>query len=257
MINSIIMKKIIVAVAMLYSTIGLAQQQEYKLDRNTLIKMNEQYTPQPKVVTAADMSNLIAAPSDATILFDGKDLSAWKGAKGEPKWEIRDGVLCIKPHTGGIRTKESFGDCQIHIEWMIPEGTTGKSQQRGNSGIYIQERYEVQILDSYKSESYVKGQAASIYKQHAPLVNACSPQGKWNVYDIIFTAPTFKADGTLKTYAYITVLHNGVLVQNNSLVIGETEYDKLPTYNSHGDAPIFLQDHSNEVRFRNIWVRKL
>ena len=160
--------------------------------------------------------------------------------------------MSVKPKSGAILTKDKFGDCQVHIEWMIPKGTKGESQQRGNSGIFLQDRYEVQILDNYNNETYVKGQAGSIYKQHAPLANVCRPQGEWNTYDIIFTAPTFKKDGTLKSYARMTVLHNGVLVQNNATVMGSTMYVGPASYNNHGDAPIRLQDHGNVVNFENM-----
>ncbi|MBR4778775.1 MAG: DUF1080 domain-containing protein, partial [Bacteroidaceae bacterium] len=154
----------------------------------------------------------------------------------------------------------SFGDFQLHIEWMVPKDIHGSGQGRGNSGVYLQDRYEIQVLDSYENETYVNGQAASIYKQSAPLVNPCRKPGEWNVYDIIYTAPTFKADGTYRTRPVVTVLFNGVLVQNNTTIIGTTEYIGLPQFGPHGDGPIRLQSHgdpSEPISYRNIWIRKL
>ncbi len=254
------MKKRILAILALVvaSTYVVSAQPKYELDRATMIHMTEDWEPQPAVVTAGVGANMVAPPSDAIVLFDGKDLSEWQKRDGsDAGWEVSDEILSIVPHSGPIVSKRKFDDCQIHLEWMIPVGTTGESQQRGNSGIYIAQRYEVQILDSYNSQTYVKGQAGSIYKQHAPLVNACKPQGEWNTYDIIYTAPRFKKDGTVRDYAKITVLHNGVLVQNDATVFGGTSYTDLPTYSEHGAAPLQLQDHSNKICYRNIWVREL
>lgn len=251
------MKKIILPILTLVVT-AVGAQQTYELDRATMIHMTEDWEPQPAVVTAGVGANMVAPPSDAIVLFDGSDLSEWQKKDGSaPVWAVEDNILSTVPQSGFIITKREFDDCQIHLEWMIPEGTTGESQQRGNSGVYIAERYEVQILDNYNSKTYVKGQAGSIYKQHAPLVNVCKPQGEWNTYDIIYTAPRFKKDGTVRSYAKITVLHNGVLVQNNVTVFGATSYTDLPVYDEHGAAPILLQDHNNKVCFRNIWVREL
>lgn len=219
----------------------------------------EFWQPQPKVVTPGDFDHLVAPPSDAIVLFGGRNLDAWKSRNdgGSAKWDIGNGYFVVKAGTGDIVTKQPFGDCQLHIEWMIPEGESGESQGRGNSGVFLQERYEVQILDNYQNETYANGQAGSIYKQYPPLVNAMQKQGKWNVYDIIFTAPRFKEDGTLHSHATITVLHNGVVVQNHSMILGPTEYVGIPKYKEHGKAPIVLQDHGNPVHFRNIWIREL
>ena len=163
----------------------------------------------------------------------------------------------VKAKSGNIQTKRNFGDCQLHIEWCTPENVSDTGQLRSNSGVFLQSLYEVQILDSYLNDTYWNGQAGSIYKQSAPLVNACQKPGKWNTYDIIYTAPRFKDDGTLHSHGRITVLHNGVLIQNNTLILGTTEFIGFPKTVAHGRGPIVLQDHLNPVRFRNIWIREL
>ena len=192
-------------------------------------------------------------PSDATLLFDGKDLSQW--TNGE-KWEVRDGFAI--PRETGITSKQSFGDCQLHLEWATPAEVSGDGQGRGNSGVYLMERYEVQILDSYENKTYFDGQAGSIYKQHPPLVNACRKPGEWQTYDILFTAPRFNAQGKLTRPGYVTVLQNGVVVQNHFELLGGTFYEKPPAYEAHPHkAPIHIQFHGNPVRFRNIWIREM
>jgi hypothetical protein len=223
--------------------------------------MSEFWTPQPKIVTPGSASEnaIISPPSDAVVLFDGQDLSAWKSNNkdgGEPKWTVKDGILTATP-TGSIETKQHFENFQLHIEWKISEDVTGKGQGRGNSGVYMQGRYEVQILDSYRSETYANGQAGSIYKQAPPLVNAMRKPGEWNVYDIIYSAPIFKKDGTYRIPPRITVIHNGIVIQNNTTIAGTTEYIGFPKVVEHGAGPILLQDHGNAVNFRNIWIREL
>ena len=206
----------------------------------------------PATVGASDI--YVTAPSDAIVLFDGSGLEEWVGPKGAaPGWQVADGVLTIVPGTGEIGTKRVFHDFQLHIEWSEPVDIQG----RGNSGIFLQGRYEIQVLDNYHNETYASGGAGSIYKQHAPLVNAMRAPGQWNVYDIIYEAPTFKKDGTFRTYPHVTVLHNGVVVQNHTEILGTTEYVGFPHQRAHGDGPIILQDHGNPVRFRNIWIREL
>ena len=228
-------------------------------------QMSEFYSPQVAKVTPGD-AQTSSAPSDAIVLFDGKDLSKWQSSRGgEAGWKVNpDGTFTVNKDTsnggGNIMTKESFRDFQLHIEWRIPENITGKGQARGNSGVYLQGKYELQILDSYDNETYVNGQAGAFYKQSAPLVNPCRKPGEWNVYDIIYTAPTFKEDGTYRTYPFATVIFNGVVIQNNTMLIGTTEYIGFPTVSSHGDGPILLQCHgdkSEPISFRNIWLRKL
>ncbi|MCA9066103.1 MAG: DUF1080 domain-containing protein [Planctomycetaceae bacterium] len=192
-------------------------------------------------------------PSDAVVLFDGTDLSAWENGE---KWKIEDGAMVIGK--GDVRTKESFGDCQLHIEWSAPVPATGSGQGRGNSGIFLMNTYELQVLDSYENETYNDGQAGAIYKQTPPMVNAMRPPGEWNVYDIFWTAPRFQEDGSLASPAYITAIHNGVLILNHFELKGDTPFTRPPRYNKHADKlPIRLQDHGNPVRFRNIWVREL
>lgn len=218
-------------------------------------------TPSPKtapaVVTPAPGDVLIPAPSDAQVLFDGKDLAQWCRKDGSPAaWTVENGDMVVKAKSGNIQTKRNFGDCQLHIEWCTPENVSDTGQLRSNSGVFLQSLYEVQILDSYLNDTYWNGQAGSIYKQYAPLVNATKAPGQWNVYDIIYTAPRFNADGSLLSAARITVLQNGVLVQNNTTIKGTT-FLEHPAYTAHGDAPIMLQDHGNAVRFRNIWIREL
>ena len=205
--------------------------------------------PMPPVV---DPGTASSAPSDAVVLFDGTDLSAWEGGDN---WTIENGYAIDQ---GNIRTKEEFGDCQLHLEFAAPEEVKGSGQGRGNSGVYLMGRYEVQILDSYDNETYYDGQCGSIYKQHPPLVNACRKPGEWQTYDIIFTAPRFNDDRTVKSPGYVTVLHNGVLIQNHFELLGDTKWDAPPSYSKHPErGPISLQFHGNPVRFRNIWIRDL
>jgi len=220
----------------------------------------EFWTPQPTVVTPGDQATA-SAPSDAIVLFDGRNLDAWTNGEGKAAgWKVADGVVTVVKEKGDIVTKESFGSFQLHIEWKVPVGITGSSQARGNSGVYLQDKYEVQILDNYENETYVQGMAGSLYKQSAPLVNAMRKPGEWNVYDIIYTAPVFKEDGTYLYRPRVTVIHNGVLIQNNTEIFGTTEYIGLPRTIVHGDGPIRLQAHGDRsapISFRNIWLRKL
>lgn len=220
-------------------------------------RLSEYYSPVPPVVTPGKTPQ--DPPSDAIVLFNGKDLSNWVGAKGgDAAWTLEGDAMVVKAGAGGIKTKRGFGDCQIHIEFRTPAKVEGEGQGRGNSGIFIMDRYELQILDNYNNKTYVNGQAGSIYKQLPPLVNACRPPGEWQTYDIIFIAPRFYPDGRLQSQARITVLHNGVLVQNNGSIWGPIEYVGSPVYKKHSDRePITLQDHGNPTAFRNIWVREL
>ena len=219
--------------------------------------------PLPPVVTPATPSTpeqAGKAPSDAIVLFDGKDLSQWVSMDGSPtRWIVKDGYMeCVKG-SGYIRTLRNFGDCQYHIEWAAPGRVEGDGQGRGNSGVFFGlDRYEVQVLDSFNSPTYADGSAGSVYGQYPPLVNACRPPGEWQTYDILYTAPRFEADGKLCSPARLTVFHNGVLVQNNVELTGPTGWvDRVP-YTPHPEKqPLSLQDHGNPVRFRNIWVREL
>ncbi len=216
----------------------------------------ELWEPVPPIVTPGEGTQ---APSDAIILFDGKNLDQWQTDKGAPAaWTVAEGALTVKPGTGTIQTKLPFGDCQLHIEFREPTVITGDGQMRGNSGIFLQGLYEVQVLDCYNNVTYSNGQTGSLYKQHIPLVNACKKPGDWQTYEIIYTAPRFSEKGRVMIPAYVTVIHNGVLVQNHIALLGTTEYIGLPKYKSHDlKLPIVLQDHGNLVSFRNIWIREL
>jgi hypothetical protein len=220
-------------------------------------KLSEVWQPEPRVVTPGKTSQ--DAPSDALVLFDGKDLSQWLDtAGGAAKWKLQDGYVQVVPKAGAIHTKIGFGDCQLHIEWRTPDTVRGEGQGRGNSGIFFMGLYELQVLDNFHNRTYSNGQAGSIYKQSMPLVNVCRPPGEWQIYDVVFTAPRFNSDSTLKSPARITVFQNGVLVQNNFSLWGGTEYIGIPVYKMHAEKlPLALQDHGNPVRFRNIWIREL
>lgn len=213
---------------------------------------------EPAIVTAGKTDS--DPPSDALVLFDGKDLSRWRSVNtgGEAKWKVKGGYVEVVAGTGDIATRDEFGDCQLHLEWATPSEVKGEGQERGNSGVFLMERYEVQVLDSYNNKTYYHGQAGAIYKQYAPLVNASRKPGEWQSYDIIFKAPKFDEQGKVTERARITVLHNGVLIQNNAEIYGNTWHDRPPLYVVHGPkASLKLQDHGNPLRYRNIWIRRL
>ena len=216
----------------------------------------EVWEPVPVVVTPGTGA---APPSDAIVLFDGSDLNRWQHRDGsDVRWSLADGAVTVMPGSGDILTRDAFGDVQLHLEWRTPKKIEGEGQERGNSGIFIQQRYEVQILDSHENRTYSNGQAASIYKQHSPLVNASRLPGEWQSYDIFFTAPRFAANGNVATPAYVTVLHNGVLVQTNVEIAGPVRHIGEPCYQPHPlKQPLQLQNHQNLVSFRNIWIREL
>jgi hypothetical protein len=219
-------------------------------------KVTEVWEPKAKKVTPSGGAG--DAPSDAILLFNGKDLNEWTLLDGSPaKWEVKDGSFTVVKGTGDIKTKKVFGDIQLHIEWRSPAVIESEGQGRGNSGIFLQEHYELQVLDSYESQTYRNGQAGAIYKQHGPLVNATRKPGEWQTYDVIYNAPRFNENGEVVIPAYITVLHNGIIIQNHSEIRGPTEFKGLPVYVSHGKASLQLQDHGNPVSYRNIWVREL
>jgi hypothetical protein len=219
-------------------------------------EVTEVHKPVPEVITPGTGT---APPSDAIVLFDGRDLSLWVNSKGEAaRWDVKDGAMTVVPGTGGIQTKQGFGDVQLHLEWRTPSVVKGEGQGRGNSGVFLMGRYEIQVLDSYDNYTYPNGQAASVYKQHIPLVNASKKPGEWQTYDIIFTAPRFSEQGRVTHPASVTVIHNGVVVQNNIQIWGSTQYIGLPAYSPHDDKlPLGLQDHGDLVSFRNIWIREL
>ncbi len=217
-------------------------------------EVTEVWDPEPRTVNT--MNDI---PEDAIILFNGEDLNAWQGRwdKEVAQWKVEDGAMTVVKGTGDIMTKDNFGSCQLHVEWRTPAEVVNEGQLRGNSGVFLQSRYEVQVLDSYMNRTYSNGQAGSIYKQHLPLVNACRPPGEWQSYDIIFTAPVFNQDSMKIVPAYMTVIQNGVVIQNHVEIYGTTEYIGMPKNPMHGPSPIVLQDHGDPVSYRNIWIRKL
>jgi hypothetical protein len=226
----------------------------------------EVWEPVPKVVAAG--TSTTTPPADAIVLFDGRNLTEWVSTKDKSpaQWTVADGVMTVNKPSGNIETKRSFRNYQLHLEWRIPEKISGTGQGRGNSGLFLASTgpgdagYELQILDCYENKTYVNGQAGSIYKQAIPLVNPCKKPGEWQAYDVIWTAPTFNADGSVKTPAYVTALHNGVLIQNHFELQGETLYIGKPQYKKYDSAPIKLQSHgdpSEPISFRNIWLREL
>ena len=230
----------------------------------------EQWTPVPPVIDpGAPASDRPAAPpADAIVLFDGRNLDAWVSTrdKSPAGWTLADGVVTVKKAAGNIETRQSFRSYQLHLEYRVPANVTGSGQGRGNSGVFLASTgpgdagYELQILDSYQNTTYVNGQAGSLYKQHPPLVNAARKPGEWQTYDVLWTAPVFAADGKLSSPARVTAFHNGVLIQNDAVLAGETVYIGKPPYRPYSKAPIKLQAHgdpSPPLSFRNIWVREL
>lgn len=224
-------------------------------------KIHDPNRPNPPIITPGTASTQQApgdAPSDAVVLFDGKDLSKWVDKDGKPApWKVEDGYMEVVAKTGNISTRDAFGDCQLHVEFSEPTPAHGESQERGNSGVFLMSTYEIQVLDSYENKTYADGQAAAVYGQYPPLVNAARPPGQWQTYDIFFHGPRF-ANGKLKSPARVTVLHNGVLVQDNVQLTGPTQHGERPPYKAGPDKmPLQLQDHGDPVRYRNIWIREL
>lgn len=222
-------------------------------------KATEVWQPEPRVVTPGQGTK---PPSDAIVLFNGSGFSEWKSMGKDSvsgvRWYINnDSSMTVLPQSGDIATKRSFGDCQLHLEFKTPPVVKGEGQGRGNSGVFLQGRYEVQVLDNFENRTYSNGQCGSVYKQSIPLVNTCRKPGEWQTYDILFTAPRFNADGVLVAPGRVTVIHNGVVIQLNTEIKGTTEYIGLPKNQSHGNAPIRLQDHGDLVSYRNIWIREL
>lgn len=226
--------------ALLVTSLAAMQSREYK---------SGIVWPEPPVV---DPGQPGGPPADAIVLFDGKNLDAWEGGD---KWKVEEGAATAAG--GSIVTKEKFGDCQLHVEFATPAEVKGTGQGRGNSGLYLMNRYEVQILDSYQNTTYYDGQCGAIYKEQPPAVNACRKPGEWQTYDILFTAPRFNDDGSVKTPGYVTVLHNGIVIHNHFELLGSTNFDRPPAYTKHEDKePLMIQFHGNPVRFRNIWIRE-
>jgi hypothetical protein len=252
-------RKTIFGTMMLASTIAIAQLQPAKMTPES----SEIWDPIPRVVTPGTVSanaSGTTAPSDAIVLFDGKNLDNWvaaKDGKAAPTWTVADGAMTVAAGLGDVQTKQEFGDFQLHIEFRTPAVVKGDGQGRGNSGVFMQGLYELQVLDNYENRTYSNGQAGSIYKQKMPLVNACKKPGEWQAYDVIYTSPRFNKDGMMITSPYITVLQNGILVQNHTEIRGTTPYIGLPVVAPHGKGPIKLQDHGNPTSYRNIWIREM
>lgn len=263
------------ATGLLFSSIVSAQKTDSLQAKRIADSLNnlkahetEYYSPVPPVVTPGTYS-YSTAPSDAIILFDGKNLDQWSAADDvtkPAKWIVADSVITVNKKAGDIQTKAKFTDFQLHIEYRIPANITGSGQARGNSGIFLASLpwgpggYELQVLDNYQNTTYVNGQVGSMYKQAVPLANACRKPGEWQTYEVIWTAPKFNDHGILQSPARVTVLHNGVLVQNNTTLLGDTPYIGQPSYRVHGAAPIKLQSHgdpSEPISYRNIWLRQL
>ncbi|MGB7844117.1 MAG: DUF1080 domain-containing protein [Candidatus Acidiferrum sp.] len=229
---------------------------------DTKWKIHDLNRPLPQVITPGTSSTQDSPgkpPSDAVALFNGKDLSQWLDKDGAPaKWKVEQAYAEVVPKTGNIHTKDSFGDCQLHVEFSEPVPAKGESQERGNSGVFLMGTYEIQVLDSYENKTYADGQAAAVYGQYPPLVNASRSPGQWQSYDIVFHGPRFDPQGRLLRPARVTVFHNGVLVQDNVELSGPTEHGERPLYKPGPDkAPLALQDHGEPVRYRNIWIRTL
>ncbi len=252
------MKKIPLSCFLLATTFAAqAQLQPKKMTPES----SEIWSPVPRLVTPGAPSTAVSgftAPSDALVLFDGRNLDQWESVKGgEAPWAVADGAIVTSAGKGGIQTRQDFGDFQLHIEWRSPAEVKGDGQGRGNSGVFMQGVYELQVLDSYENRTYSNGQAGSIYKQTMPLVNAAKHPGEWQTYDVAYTAPRFNKDGIMLIPPYITVMHNGVLIQNHTAIQGHTDYIGRPTVLPHGRGPIMLQDHGNPTAFRNVWIREL
>ncbi len=214
--------------------------------------------PRPPVVQAGPATAPMPAPANAIVLFGGRDLAEWQSGDGPARWTVGDGFFEVATGAGTLRTRRSFGDVQLHIEWATPSPATGSGQGRGNSGVFLMGYYEVQVLDSYQNDTYPDGQAAALYGQFPPLVNASRPPGEWQTYDIVFLRPRFSTDGTLLRPARMTVLHNGALVHDAVELQGRTAHMRRAAYQAHEDRrPLELQDHGDRVRYRNVWVREL
>ncbi len=250
--------KLSIHCCMLLLAIGCSQLVTAQPDGKPVFrwKVHDMSRPKPVVVTPADLPLPVPPPANAVVLFKGGDLSQWKGSGGaEAKWKMADDYVEVTPGTGGIETKENFGDVFLHVEWASPDEPNRTGQDRGNSGIFFMGRYELQVLDSYQADTYADGQAGALYGQTPPRFNACKPRGQWNSYDISFRRPRFSKDGKLQSPARITVIHNGILIQDNEVYWGPTSWLKFYPYVAHADKlPLGLQEHNCRVRYRNIWA---
>ena len=259
--RNILLKATMVAVAAAFIITIISPEVSKCLQSEGLTRwqIHDMSRPQPPVVTPGEARDKPdQPPSDAVVLFNGKDLSQWQGAKGEPApWVVGNGYFEVVPKTGDIYTKQSFGDCQVHVEWQSPEWA-GDTFDPGNSGVFLAALYEVQVIDSVHSKIYADGQAAAMYGQYPPLVNVCRAPGLWQTYDVVFHDARFDQDGKVLRPAIITVFFNGVLVQDHVELTGPTAHHQRPPYQAHPTKmPLRLQDHNYKVRFRNIWIREL
>lgn len=248
--------------ALLASTAVLLAAATTRAQVDTRWTIHDLNRPLPPIITPGTSSTQDSPgrpPSDAVVLFDGKDLSQWVDKSGAPaRWKVEDGHAEVAPKAGNIQTRSSFGDCQVHVEFSEPVPPKGEDQERGNSGVFLMGNYEIQVLDSYENKTYADGQASAVYGQYPPLVNASRPPGQWQSYDIVFHGPRFDLKGKLLRPARVTVFHNGVLVQDNVELSGPTAHGERPPYKPGPEkAPLALQDHGEPVRYRNIWVREL
>ena len=258
-------RSLILAAAAAFVLVGaMSAQQNLGYDSTPMLpdspwRVHDGTRPQPPVVTPPAQALPVPAPADAVVLFDGTDLSKWTRTSGEPaRWRIDQGELVVVARGGSMVSTETFGDVQLHVEWATPAEGTGAGQGRGNSGVFLMRRYEIQVLDSFDNPTYPDGQAGAIYGQYPPLVNASRGPGAWQSFDIVFTAPRFGPAGEVTSPARATILHNGIVVHQNVALIGSTMHQKVGVYQPHADRePILLQDHGNPVRFRNIWARRL
>lgn len=262
--NNILFLGIAAGIAIL--TGAFSDQGEYPMEKPSQIpnqvhkwEIHDPHRPQPPAVDPGPAGPVVPPPSDAIVLFDGEGLDKWEDTRSKPtRWKVENGFMAVVKNTGNIQTKQSFGDCQLHIEWATPAEAEGEGQDRGNSGVFLMGLYEVQVLDCFQNQTYPDGMTAAVYGQYPPLVNACRPPGEWQSYDIVFLHPHFDSDGNLTRPATLTVFHNGILAQNNVELTGPTDHKKRPPYRAHPDKlPLLLQDHGNPVRYRNIWIREL
>ena len=251
---------VFIGLGFLSCTEGINEEEGVVTDHVLLInqwKVHDPDRPLPPVVDPGPAGPPVPAPNDALVLFDGSGLEKWQDGKDEPpRWKVKDGYVEVVKKTGSLISKDKFGDCQLHVEWASPVEVKGESQGRGNSGVFLMNIYELQVLDCYENKSYADGMTAAIYSQYPPLVNACRPPGEWNTFDIIFFRPHFDGEGKLLEPARMTVFFNNILVHHNAILSGPTAWKQRPGYKAHADRlPISLQNHGNPVRFRNIWIR--
>jgi hypothetical protein len=252
---------LLVSIFLLFAAIHCQKSEELSSEMVPVKKwkIHDKDRPLPLMVDPGPLVLPIPPPSDAEVLFEGKDLSQWEDSRGnEAQWKVKNGYMEVAEKKGSIQTKKGFGSCQLHIEWAAPSELSGDGQARGNSGVFLMGYYEVQILDNYENKTYADGMAGAVYGQYPPLVNVCRPPGEWQCFDIIFVAPQFDEKGKLQKPARLTVFHNHVLIHHDVALTGPTAWKMRPSYKTHPEKlPLSLQDHGDPVRFRNIWIREI